>query len=484
MTSVSLVTSTSSESGPTDPDGVTGKLTTWLTDLELDGVPARVRERATHLVLDGVACALVGAHLPWSRVAVNAVTALEGKGESPVFGWGTTLPAPAACLLNSTFIQGFELDDYHPRAPLHSLSLVVPSAIATVSQLGACSGRDFLTAIIAGLEVGPRVGLALHGGQMLARGWHSGAVFGTHASAATSGWLRRLSAGQFEDALGLAGTQSAGLMAAQYEAMSKRMHHGFAARNGFYAAGLAHAGYTGIKRVYEREYGGFLSTFGENHDPRPECITSGLGETWETENIAVKAYAAMAGTHAPIDCMLALREQGLRAEDVESIDVWVSEAVYHHGWWPPQRPLETIGAQMNIGYAVAAALLDGEVLAAQFTRDRIDSEAIWAVLSRTRVHHATEFDLDAADFLRARMVVTTHGGPQQRAEVDGPRGGITRPLSNAEIVGKARKLTEDIVTASHWSEIESLVGDLEALDDITPLVNAISRPVLSLPINL
>ena len=77
----------------------------------------------------------------------------------------------------------------------------------------------------------------------------------------------KLDAARFEDALGLAGTQSAGLMAAQYEAMCKRMHHGFSARNGLYAAVLAEGGYTGIKRVFERPYGGFLSTFGEGHEP-------------------------------------------------------------------------------------------------------------------------------------------------------------------------------------------------------------------------
>lgn len=66
-------------------------------------------------------------------------------------------------------------------------------------------------------------------------------------------------------------------MAAQYEAMSKRMHHGLAARNGFYAAGLAAAGYTGIKRVFEREYGGFLSVFGEGHDPQAALLTDRLG---------------------------------------------------------------------------------------------------------------------------------------------------------------------------------------------------------------
>ena len=142
-------------------------------------------------------------------------------------------------MLNGTFIQGFELDDFHPIAPLHSCSLLIPALLSTAALMPQVAGEDALLAAIVGFEVGPRVGYTLHGSQMLDRGWHSGSVFGTHAAAMAGGKLRGLDSAQLEDALGLAGTQSAGLMAAQFEAMSKRMHHGFASRNGFYAAGLA-----------------------------------------------------------------------------------------------------------------------------------------------------------------------------------------------------------------------------------------------------
>src|SRR5271168_1711955 len=103
----------------TDPNGPTGRLATWLANTTLDDIPTSVRERAKHLILDGVACALVGAQLPVSRVGVKAVTALDGAGDVALIGWApiTTSPTSAA-MLNSSFIQGFELDDYHPIAPL------------------------------------------------------------------------------------------------------------------------------------------------------------------------------------------------------------------------------------------------------------------------------------------------------------------------------------------------------------------------------
>ena len=80
------------------------------------------------------------------------------------------------------------------------------------------------------------------------------------------------------------------------------MQHGFASRNGLTAAALAASGYVGIKRVFEREYGGWLSTFGEGHHPDPGQIYADLGTLWETDRVAVKAYAAM--MRAPVQAAI------------------------------------------------------------------------------------------------------------------------------------------------------------------------------------
>jgi 2-methylcitrate dehydratase PrpD len=194
------ITAGGQTASPTDPEGPTGALATWVHDVELDDIPPAIVERAKHLILDGVGCALIGARLPWSRVATEAVLDFDGTGDTVVIGTGRTASAPAAAVLNSTYIQGFELDDFHPLAPLHSCSLVIPALLSTATP--ATSGAEFLLAAIVGFEVGPRVGYTLHGAQMLDRGWHSGAVFGTHSAAMASGKLRRLQSAQLEDALG------------------------------------------------------------------------------------------------------------------------------------------------------------------------------------------------------------------------------------------------------------------------------------------
>src|SRR6201993_5186402 len=148
----------------TDPAGPTGRLATWLAGTTLEDVPLPVREHAKHLVLDGVACALVGAQLPVSRKGVEAIMALEDAGTAALIGWGgRTTSATSPAMLNSSFIQGFELDDYHPLAPLHSNSLVVPAMLAAAPHVGRVSGARFLLGAILGYETGPRVGQALGG---------------------------------------------------------------------------------------------------------------------------------------------------------------------------------------------------------------------------------------------------------------------------------------------------------------------------------
>ncbi len=169
---------------------------------------------------------------------------------------------------------------------------------------------------------------------MLDRGWHSGPVFGTHSAAMASGKLRGLSPAQLEDALGLAGTQSAGsdgrAVRSDEQADASRVRR----PQRLYAAGLAAANYTGIKRVFEREYGGFLSVFGEGHEPDASLLTDQLGERWETSIIMVKSYAVMGGLHGAVDAARQLRKS-VAAEDISKIDITVGETVYKHGWWSP-----------------------------------------------------------------------------------------------------------------------------------------------------
>jgi len=466
----------------TDPAGPTGQLATWIAETTLDDVAASVRDRAKHLVLDGIACALVGAQLPVSRLGVEGVTALDSAGESALIGWdGRATSATSAAMLNSSFIQGFELDDYHPLAPLHSNSLVLPAMLAAAPHAGRVSGERFLLGAILGYESGPRVGQALGGLDMLSRGWHSGVVFGPIAAAAAAGTLYGLDAAGFEDAFGMAATQSCGLMSAMYESMVKRMQHGFASRNGLTAAALAASGYVGIKRVFERPYGGWLAAFGECHRTYPEDIYKGLGTLWETERIAVKAYSAMGLLHAAIDAALELRQK-VDVSQIQRIDIYMGEAAYAHGGWKAERPLQVIGAQMNVAYVVAVALLDGEVLVDQFTQDRIYSDDVWALIDRTLTHDERSYDnLPIDDRLTTQVRLTFNDGSTHAAKVAHPRGTGDRSLTNAEIRDKYAKLTHRVISADRQAAIEKAILGIDTLGDVTQLT-ALLTPAVGSPL--
>jgi aconitate decarboxylase len=481
-----VTTSDAAEAGrttgrpPTDPAGPTGRLATWLADTTLSDVPSSVQERAKYLLLDGVGCALVGAQLQVSRIGVEGVLAFDPAGSGVLVGWSERTTSPqSAAMLNSSFIQGFELDDFHPEAPLHSNSLVLPAMLAAAPNVGRVSGERLLLGAILGYETGPRVGLALGGLDMLSRGWHSGVVFGPLAAAASVGCLYGLDAAGFEDALGIGATQSGGLMSAMYESMVKRMQHGFASRDGLVAAALAASGYVGIKRVFERDYGGWLSTFGEGHKTYPEQIYAGLGTVWELERITVKPYSAMGLLHAAIDAALKLRQE-VSLSEIERIDIDMAEAAYSHGGWKAERPIEAIGAQMNVAYAVAVALLDGDVLIEQFSAKRINSDDVWNLIDRTQTHHESAYDqLPVDEKLTTQVRITLTDGSTHAATVAHPKGNGSNALTNPEIREKYRKLTNPVISPDRQAAIEDAVLNLDTVDDIGQLTDLLTPAVKS-----
>jgi len=439
--------------------GPTARLAAFLARATLDDLPRTVLERSAHVTLDGLACALVGAHLPWSERAVEAVSALESGGPAIVIGWDLAITPSAAALLNSTFIQGFELDDYHELGPLHSASVVLPAAFATASAMARdVTGAELALAIALGFEVGPRIGVAMSGHAMLGRGWHSGAVYGGLAAAAAATKLRGLDAGGFEDALGIAATQASGLMSAQFESMVKRMNHAFGARNGVLAAALAESGFTGIKDVLERPYGGFFEMFASDHPTDVASVAADLGERWELLNILVKPYASGGTTHPVVDAVLRARnELGIGAEDVRSLTIRLTHDSFQHNGWRLERPTTSIGAQLNVAYVAAVALLDGMVFVPQFSPRRLDADDVWALIDRTTVVHDPDVDELAASSgtpRATRVSVECRDGSVAELEVLEARGTRNLALSNEEVVAKFRGLVDDLVGVTRAREIE------------------------------
>src|SRR5262249_14806532 len=272
----------------TSDDAYTRGMAAFVADLAYERIPAEVIARIKLLMLDAFGCAIFGTELDWSRILARTLATLDATPVCRVWGTDGRLSAPHATLVNGTLVQSFELDDVHRAGVLHVGAVTLPALVAVAELRPGLSGREFLRAAVAGYEIGPRVGLCM-GPEHISQGWHSGATVGVFSAAAGAAAGLRLPQEKIVHALGIAGTQAAGLMAAQYGAMVKRMHAGRAAQSGLYGALLAEAGFTGITDVFESEYGGFCTTFSRSQDRfRRDELTAGLGEKFETLGVALK----------------------------------------------------------------------------------------------------------------------------------------------------------------------------------------------------
>ena len=276
-----------------------------------------------------------------------------------------SLRAADAALVNGTAAHAFELDDYH-NAKLHPGAVVVSRGARVAEHLDS-SGTQLVTAIAAGYEVMIRTSLALNPSATRLRGWHLTGVCGPFGAAAACASLMKLDDEQRAWALGLAGTQGAGLWAFNADGtMSKRLHAGKAAHSGVMAAELAALGFSGPTQIYEYNDGGVLKAFSDASDPAP--LTRDLGSVYHLDNNSIKPYSCCGSTHSYIDAALALRKKfgapwnaqtPVRVGTVKVVDV---QCGFDYA------PSTALNAQMSLRYVVAAALLDGQVLAAAVHR--------------------------------------------------------------------------------------------------------------------
>jgi aconitate decarboxylase len=460
--------------------GATRELASFLARTTLADIPDDVIVKAKHVMLDGFGCALLSAKLDWSRRAVESLQDLDGNGRASVWGWKVKAPPMSAALLNGTFISGFELDDYHPLGVLHSGACGLPAVLGTAEHLGGVDGKRLLESAVLCLEVGPRMGMAMGGLSLVSRGWHCGAVYGVMCGVAGAGKIRRLNEDQFEDAIGIAATQASGLMSAQYEAMVKRMHSGMAARTGVLSAALADSGFTGIKRVIERDFGGYATTFAGGDPFDLGRLTDALGKRWEVMGIRIKPpYAAMAGTHTAIEGVLKLRAMpGFSVDKIKEIRIGSTEALLHHGGFQLERPATAIGAQMSVRYVIAVTLLDGSPSVLQFSPERMNSDDVWKVIERIHPYLDKEIDSRGEDGRwGTRLIVTLTDGTTQEIAVDYPKGGAKFPLSNEEIVQKYDRIAAFVTEPAHANELKNMVLGLEHCKDIGELTRLLSVDV-------
>jgi aconitate decarboxylase len=316
------------------------------------------------------------------------------------------------------------------------------------------------------------------GPEHISQGWHSGATVGVFSAAAAAAAGLKLPERQVVHALGIAGTQAAGLMAAQYGAMVKRMHAGRAAQSGLYGALLAQAGFTGITDVFESEYGGFCTTFSRSRDRfKLSELTAGLGERFETLGVALKFYSCVASNHTTLDAVRAMQaRRAFTSDEVAKIVIHSSQATVDHVGWP-YRPQSMTSAQMNLPFCVATLLCEGDVFVDQFSEAAVADPRRLLVAEKVEVHHDPAITARGAHFRHmVRVEVQLTDGTRLAETVEAPRGSEQKFASEQDVLVKFRKLTSRVLTETQSQQIAELVLAADTLRDIGALAAALARP--------
>jgi aconitate decarboxylase len=461
---------------PSSDNVHTRAIADFVSTLTYERVPAEVRERIKLLILDSLGCAIYGAELEWCRILQGSLAALDQSRATSVWGTRLSLSSPHAALVNGTQVQGFELDDVHRHGVLHVGAVTLPPLLAVAESHGSLDGRELLTAAVAGYEIGPRVGKCM-GPEHIGQGWHSGATVGVFSAAAGAARALRLSPDETVHALGIAGTQSAGLMAAQYGAMVKRMHAGRAAQSGLYGALFAKQGFTGIVDVFEAPYGGFCTTFSRSRDRfRLAELSAGLGERFETMGVALKFYACVGSNHTTLDAIRDIaRRHPFKPDEVERIVVRGSQVTVDHVGWPYQ-PQGLTSAQLNLPFCVATLLLEGDVFVDQFKPAAVADRARIGLSRKVEVVHDPAITAQGAAF-RHKVHVEVHlrDGTLEHETREAPRGSEQSFASESEIVAKFEKLTRPAMSGARQADLIEAVLHMERLDDakqLAPLLRA------------
>src|SRR4051794_34396915 len=302
--------------------GLTHALADQARALRPADIPETVRGWARQCVLDAVGCTLAGASDPLVTILLAEMREQGGAAAATILGRADRLPAASATLVNGAASHALDFDDVNLAMPAHPSVAILPALLALAEETGS-SGADVLTAFVAGYELQCRIGRTIAPGHYDGLGFHATATVGSFGSAAACAHLLGLGAEPFAMALGIAGTQAAGLKS-MFGTMCKPLHAGKAAYHGLMAAKLAARGFTSRTDVVECGQG-----FARTHSPdfNPERAFDAPPNGWYVCNNLFKYHASCYMTHAPIEAARKLREQhGIAASDVERIDVQIDEA--------------------------------------------------------------------------------------------------------------------------------------------------------------
>jgi 2-methylcitrate dehydratase PrpD len=414
------------------------RLAEYAAKLRYQDVPADVVQRAKDTVTDAVGTIVFGYDLPWSRIIVAHARRSGPGGKSRILGLGGPLvQAPSAAFANGALAHAFELDNLtKPGSGVHPGAILLSAGLAVAQERGL-TGRDLLTAFIAGSEVMIRIGRATkHTNE--ARGFHAPGTTGPFGGAVAVGKLLSFDAAAMTNALGIAGSLSCGLLEFAKSgtgAMVKRLHLGRAAESGVLAASLAADGFTGPQSVLEGEFG-FLRVFCRDFDEAE--LTRSLGDDWVTRTILMKRFACHISAHTSVQAILDLRaEHGFAGADVAAIRIAGNEKMAKVNNIPS--PKDVMMCQYSIPFSVALAHFRDPRDPRSYDEGALNDPAIRSLCERVTITLAGGHHDHAT--IAAEVQVTLKDGRVLSKRVSDFKGTPERPLDQADLRERFMLLT-------------------------------------------
>jgi len=447
----------------------TRELARFVAGLQYESLPATTVEMAKQCILDTVGICIRGAEEKASVIMRKVVKNQESKPEATVFShmpFKTT--ALNAALANGCAMHSLDFDDLHNASIIHLGTVVVPAALAVAEQVGA-TGRQLILAVVAGYEVGARVGEAVNPESYFF--WHTTGTAGTFGAAAAAAKLLQLDTEQTLQCLGSAGTQASGLWEFLKEgAMSKTLHSGKAAMNGILSAHLAKEGFTAATSILEGNKGFCLAM---TQAARLEKLTGGLGcGKFKIDENSFKPYACCKHCHSAINAVQMIfasqQQEWLNLGEIEQIHIQTN-AVADNLVNNPS-PQNAYGSKFSIQYCVAAAIRYGQVGVAEFEPSRLADPELRRLMSVVTVEVDAKLDEDFRinpDRWSVWLSIVAKDGKEYKQFIEYPKGDPQNPVSYAETEDKAKSLIGAIYGEKNRETLLHTIATLEKTVNIS-----------------
>jgi len=380
--------------------------------------------------------------------------------------------------------HALDFDDTYNKMMLHSGAVAVPPALAVAEMKGGVSGKEFITAVTAAVDLGCRMCLVLKAPpaereHQAWQRWHFTALFGYFMSAAAAGRLLKLDEEKMMNALGLAYHQAAGnLQSGREGAHTKRLGPGFACRGGVAAALMAERGNTGAKNFIEGEVG----FYGLYH-PRSRCcdlnqLTVDLGRKFENEDISLKPYPCGVYNHTAIDAALAIiQREDLKPDEVAAITVFTGEGgrFLSHPLEVKRHPRNEVDTQFSIPWSVATAVAKRRASVWDYTDEAAGDLLIHGLTDKMDV--IIDPALTGGSIEPTRVKIRTLDGREFVRQVDIPLGTPQNPFTPADF---KRKLADCNAVSNKPMPDENLdqlihaVRRLEEMEDVNQIIRQLA----------